>query len=228
MDPHLSIIIPVLSESKIINQTLSHLAAQSAYGKTEIIVVDGSPQHDTLDAISLTGIKKIFTRHGRGIQMNHGAQIATGKVLLFLHADTFLERDALKSIIETDWKRKIAGGAFHLGIRSERHVFRLIERVVKIRTRLTRTPYGDQAIFLKKDYFHQVGGFKEIPIMEDVELMQRIKKQGWKIVLLSQKAYTSARRWHSEGVFRCTCRNWTIMLLFLLGVSPHRLSAYYR
>ena len=228
MNPYLSIVIPALNESETINRTLTHLVGRPTFKNAEIIVVDGNPACNTLDAITLAGVKKASAKHGRGGQMNHGAQMATGEMLLFLHADTFLEKGALKQIVETGQRSRIAGGAFRLAICSERSVFRVIETMVKLRTHLTRIPYGDQAIFLKTKRFYQIGCFKEIPIMEDVELMQRIKKRGWEIALLPQRAYTSPRRWHSEGVVRCTCRNWTIMLLFLMGVSPRYLARYYR
>lgn len=227
MNPQLSVIIPVLGESQIIDQTLNHLLERPSSGQTEIIVVDGSPQRNTINAISHTGVKKAVSQKGRGAQMNTGARMATGEVLLFLHADTCLEKGALRNIIETSKRSNHVGGAFHLGIRSEKKAFRIIESAVKIRTRLTRIPYGDQAIFLKRDRFYQIRGFKEIPIMEDVELMQRIRKRGWEIAILPQRAYTSPRRWFKEGIFQCTCRNWIIMLLYLMGVSPHRLSKYY-
>jgi rSAM/selenodomain-associated transferase 2 len=227
MNPQLSVIIPVLDESQIINQTLNHLLERPSSRHAEIIVVDGSPQRNTIKVISHAGIKKVAAQKGRGTQMNQGARMATGDILLFLHADTCLEKGALKNIAETSKRGDIVGGAFHLGIRSEKKAFRIIEMAVKVRTRITRIPYGDQAIFLKRDRFCQIHGFKEIPIMEDVELMQRIKKRGWKIAILPQRAYTSPRRWFKEGIFHCTYRNWLIMLLYLMGASPHRLSQYY-
>ena len=113
--------------------------------------------------------------------MNTGAAAASGDVLLFLHADTLLSHDALDQIIIAFQQHDIVGGAFDLEIASPKRIFRLIERSASIRSRLTRIPYGDQAIFLKRRFFDQIGGFKDIPIMEDVELMQRVKKAGKKI-----------------------------------------------
>ncbi len=118
-------------------------------------------------------------------------------------------------------------GAFDLGIRSEKFIFRLIESAASLRSRATRIPFGDQAIFVRKDYFDKIGGYQDIPIMEDVEIMKRIRKRGDKIVILHQRVHTSSRRWEKEGILRCTLRNWLLQVLYLLGVSPHRFSKLY-
>jgi len=123
-------------------------------------------------------------------------------------------------------KRYVAG-AFDLGIRSEKFIFRLIESAASLRSRATRIPFGDQAIFVRKDYFDKIGGYQDIPIMEDVEIMKRIRKRGDKIVILHQRVHTSSRRWEKEGILRCTLRNWLLQVLYLLGVSPHRFSKLY-
>jgi hypothetical protein len=119
------------------------------------------------------------------------------------------------------------GGAFDLEIKSKKRIFRLIERAASIRSRLTRIPYGDQAIFLKKSFFDQIGGFKDIPIMEDVELMQRVKKAGQKIKFIPRKVWTAARRWEKEGIVYCTLRNWILISLYMFGVSPEKLNKFY-
>ncbi|MCK5255532.1 MAG: glycosyl transferase family 2, partial [Deltaproteobacteria bacterium] len=95
-------------------------------------------------------------------------------------------------------------------------------------SRFTRIPYGDQIIFLRKDYFNKIGGYKEIPLMEDVELMQRIKRQGDKICILTDKVVTSPRRWEKEGIIFCTLRNWIILTLYMIGISPSKLAKYYK
>jgi hypothetical protein len=100
--------------------------------------------------------------------------------------------------------------------------------VANLRSRLTRIPYGDQAIFIRASYFRSIGGFKEIPIMEDVDLMRRIKRKGWRIVIFQEPVITSARRWEKEGLLFGTLRNWFLMTLFLCGVSPERLARFYR
>jgi hypothetical protein len=106
--------------------------------------------------------------------------------------------------------------------------FRIIEKAVNFRSRITRIPYGDQAIFIEKEFFHQVGRYKEIPLMEDVELMRRIKKAGGKIAIIPRQVQTSPRRWEKEGIIRCTLRNWTLITLYFLGVSPKKLARLYK
>ena len=120
------------------------------------------------------------------------------------------------------------GGAFDLRIDSRRIVFRVIETIASLRSRLTRIPYGDQAMFIRASYFRTLGGFKEIPIMEDVDLMQRIKRNGKRIAIFREPVITSARRWEREGPGFGTLRNWFLMALYLCGVAPERLARFYR
>ena len=227
MNCKLSIIIPVLNESRIINATIAHLSELTFSGSLEIIVVDGNLSGNTINAIASSDIIKIIGSKGRGSQMNAGAAAASGNVLLFLHADTLLSHDALDQIMTAFQRYDIMGGAFDLEIASPKRIFRLIERAASIRSRLTRIPYGDQAIFLKKSVFDQIGGFKDIPIMEEVELMQRLKKAGKKIKFIPRKVRTAARRWEKEGIIYCTLRNWTLITLYLLGVPPEKLNKFY-
>ncbi len=160
--------------------------------------------------------------------MNCGAAKSSGDILIFLHADTCLPGNALKKIATLMEDKIIIGGAFDLGIDSERFAFRVIEKMACWRSRLTRIPYGDQAIFIRRDYFQSLGGFKDIPIMEDVELMRKIKHRRGKINILKDKVKTSPRRWETEGVVFCTLRNWFLITLYLLGAKPETLAKFYR
>jgi rSAM/selenodomain-associated transferase 2 len=223
-----SIIIPVLNEALLVNSVIDHLHSLEGHEETEIIVVDGDPEGLTLKAISHDDVTKLRSSRGRGIQMNEGAKNAKGDMLLFLHADTELPLDALRHITTAMQDKRYVAGAFDLGIRSDRCVFRAIESAASLRSRMTNIPFGDQAIFIRKDYFDKIGGYKDIPIMEDVEIMARIKKRGDKIFITPQKVHTSSRRWEQEGILRCTLRNWLLQILYLLGISPHRLSTFYR
>jgi len=224
----LSVIIPVLNEAHIINRTLLHLQNARHALAFEVILVDGDPSGATLDTVADKAVQKIKAPRGRGAQMHRGAQLAAGDVLLFMHADTVLGEEALRQVLAACRRKDIDGGAFSLGIDSGRCVFRLIEKAVSIRSRLTKIPYGDQAIFLKKAIYHQLGGFRDIPLMEDVDLMRRLKKAGGRTVLLPEKTLTSPRRWQNEGIVRCTLRNWLLIGLYLGGVSPQRLARFYR
>jgi rSAM/selenodomain-associated transferase 2 len=225
----ISIIIPVADEFLIINQTIERIRKTFSKNQYEIIVVDGNLSGNTLRAISDIGIKKIKSPcRGRGAQMNVGARLAKGHILLFLHADTRLPDNAGNFIISACRLRQVAGGAFDLGIDSDRPGYRLIEKMASLRTRRTRIPYGDQAIFLNKKAFMDIGGYKEIPIMEDIDLMRRVKQAGHKIKIISEPVKTSARRWENEGIAYCTLRNFILSKMFYLGVSPKVLKKYYQ
>lgn len=227
MRPEVSVIIPVLNEAGNINQVVDHILGLPG-GDREIVIVDGSPGCETLQAVERAGVKKISSGPGRGLQMNRGAEAASGEVLVFLHADTFLPEAAFLLIAKAAADPEIVGGAFDLGINSGRKVFRLIERAASLRSRITRIPYGDQGIFLRRKCFMDIGGFKEIPIMEDVELMSRVRRLGGRLSIIREKVLTSPRRWEREGIAACTARNWTLITLYLVGVAPERLARFYR
>ena len=228
MSDIISVILPVWKEASIINHTIGNILSSEYRGDVEIIVVDGSAEEETLHVVQNKEVRKVVSEKGRSRQMNKGASIARGGILLFLHADTFLPKDALEAISSVMRKREFVGGAFDLGIDSPRQIFRVIETAASLRSRITRIPYGDQGIFIRKDYFHAIGRFKEIPLMEDVDLMRRIKKAGDKICILPLKVKTSPRRWEKEGVVRCTLRNWALITLYCLGFSPEKLAKHYQ
>lgn len=229
MRPRFSIIIPVLNEESAINPAIEHIGAlQEANGSSEIIVVDGDPEGKTIAAIRDTKVITAVWKKGRGNQMNRGAVLAKGDILVFLHADTQIPFNALTLIDSALRDTDCTAGAFDLAIASERSVFRLIEKTASLRSRLTRVPYGDQTLFFRRDYFNAIGGFADIPIMEDVEIMRRIKKRGERIVFIDQPSTTSVRRWQEEGLLCCTLRNWFLISLYFSGVSPERLSRLYR
>lgn len=246
----LSVIIPVHREEAHINDLLAHLAAipapgdlemrESGTGRVEIIVVDGDPKRRTLAAISQDALDqtliKLPSDRGRARQMNAGAASAQGEVLLFLHADTRLPLDAFARIehalFPEPGKAESCGGAFALRILPEDGGqpgpgLRFIAWAANLRARLTRAPFGDQAIFMRRDCFVPLGGFPDIPLMEDLEFMTRLRRRGLPITILSAKVVTSARRWEREGLLRCTGRNILLRALYHLGVSPQRLARLY-
>ncbi|PKN34118.1 MAG: glycosyl transferase [Deltaproteobacteria bacterium HGW-Deltaproteobacteria-19] len=225
--PDISVIVPVSGEESVIGERIRSIRAVEAGESPEIIVVDGDPGGGTLKALAEPDVIGLLSPRGRAIQMNRGAERATGRILLFLHADTDLPNGAFTMIRRAMADESAAAGAFDLSIRSPRAAFRIIERVSSRRSRITRIPYGDQAIFLRSPYFREIGGYGEIPLMEDVELMRRIKRRGDRVVFLKARVSTSARRWEKEGILRCTLRNWALVGLFLLGVPAGRLARYY-
>lgn len=226
--PSLSIILPVLHEREIINNAIARLIGLQHDRAIEIIVVDGDPAAGTISSIKHPGVIRLTAETGRALQMNRGAAAASAEILLFLHADTVLPEDAPVLISNAMGDGRYSAGAFDLGIESDRCIFRITEKYAAMRTRLTRIPFGDQAIFIRRSYFEQLGGYRPIPLMEDVELMQRIKKRGDAIVLIPRKVRTSPRRWEREGLLFCTARNWALQSAYSLGLSPHRLARWYK
>jgi rSAM/selenodomain-associated transferase 2 len=223
-----SFIIPVLHEASVIREAVAQIRMLDGGETSEIIVVDGDPEGGTLRAIPDGAVRKILSEQGRGSQLNRGAGAASGEVLVFLHADTALPRDALTRIGEALRDETLRGGAFDLEIDSPRPIFRLIERVASRRSRITRIPYGDQAIFLRRACFQALGGFRELPIMEDVDLMRRLRLAGGRIAILPERVVTSARRWEKEGALYTTLRNWSLVTLFSFGIDAKRLTRWYR
>lgn len=223
-----SIIIPVVHEGERIHDLIESLNHLDSDKNIEIIIVDGTEEQDTLKAIHSNNVIKISSEKGRAKQMNAGASIAHGEILIFLHADTELPPHALRKINSFMERREYVGGAFDLGIKSDKFIFKVIGTLSSLRSRLNRIPFGDQAIFIRREFFKKIGGYKETPLMEDVELMRRIKKSGNKIWIFYDRVMTSPRRWEREGVIYCTFRNWTLQTLYFLGVSPHKLIHYYR
>lgn len=223
-----SIVIPVLNESDRINSLIENIEGLIGYGGHEVIVVDGSPTKETIRAIIKENIVKLGSPKGRARQMNAGASVAKGEILIFLHADTELPRNALTKIHLAMAQGGYVGGAFELNFNSEKMRFRMLALLASLRCRLTRIPYGDQAIFIGREYFNALGGYQDIPIMEDVELMRRIKRKGDKICIIPEKVKTSPRRWEEEGFVYVNARNTFLFFSYVLGVSPEKLASFYK
>jgi rSAM/selenodomain-associated transferase 2/rSAM/selenodomain-associated transferase 1 len=224
-----SVIIPVLHEAVNINRVIRHLRKIDKGRSCEIIVVDGGPRMDTLEVVEDAGAVKLSAGKGRARQMNKGAARAKGDVLVFLHADTLLPENAFRKIGEVMSSGRYKGGAFDLSIDSDRPFMRFVTWSAGLRSRITRVPYGDQAIFIRKDYFDEIGGYKDIPLMEDVELMKRVRRRGGRIHILKERALTSARKYISEGIYFSAARNHALRILYALGVKPETLAKiYYR
>ncbi|MHC4158973.1 MAG: TIGR04283 family arsenosugar biosynthesis glycosyltransferase [Planctomycetota bacterium] len=223
-----SVIIPVLNEAERINFLIKHILTQGFEGSREIIIVDGDPQGSTIEAVEDKDVISLISAKGRASQMNAGAATAQGEILIFLHADTKLPPNALEKIGQVLKNERYVGGAFDLGIDSDRLFLKYIAARARLRSRLNRIPYGDQAIFIRKCYFDKIGRFREIPLMEDIDLMRRIKQRGDKIIILRDRVKTSARRWEKEGALYTTLRNQLLVSLYYLGVSPDKLAKFYR
>ncbi|MBI3669241.1 MAG: TIGR04283 family arsenosugar biosynthesis glycosyltransferase [Acidobacteria bacterium] len=220
----LSIIIPVLNEAGQIGAALRQIPRTE---DVEVIVVDGGSHDSTTKIAEAFGARVIHAAAGRARQMNAGAAVARGGVLLFLHADTRLPSDFVRVVRETLSHPEVIGGAFRLRIDSPRWSLRIIEALANFRSKCLRAPYGDQALFLWKHHFRTAAGFSKLPIMEDFEFVRRLGRWG-RIALAPSVVLTSARRWERLGVLRTTLLNQAIILAYLLGVSPARLARWYR
>ena len=223
-----SIIVPVINERKVIQTLLESLRQQAGIEQCQIIVVDGDPDGSTLQVIDDPAVHQLTSARGRGAQFNRGADEARGDILVFLHADTRLPSDSLSLVDRAMKDPRYVAGAFALEIASPRPLLRLIARGANLRSRLTRVPYGDQAIFIERDYFRRIGRFREIPIMEEVDLLRRIRRKGDRICILREAVLTSPRRWEAEGPLYTTLRNQLLVFLFGLGVKPEKLAQLYR
>ncbi|GJL77884.1 MAG: glycosyl transferase family 2 [Nitrospinaceae bacterium] len=219
----ISVIIPTLNEALILSQTLTEINRHSPH---EVIIADGGSQDGTLAIAETFGSRILTGPPGRALQMNAGAEIATGDALLFLHADSRVEAKSYQRMVDVMQQGNRLGGAFSLAIESEKPSLKLISTLATLRSKYLNLVYGDQAIFVKTCVFREMGGFSSIPICEDLDFFRRLKQKG-PIVLLEEKALTSARRWRTEGIAFTTLRNMIIAALFLLGFPPRVLSKWY-
>ena len=219
----LSIIIPTLNEATTIRGQAALLQRWRA--QTEIIVADGGSTDGTVEIAHECGLQVIYAARGRGQQMNVGARVASGEVLLFLHADTRLPDDAPKLIASALADPRVCGGNFSLLFAGGTREARLLTKIYPF-LRLGGMCYGDSAIFVRRSVFEKLGGYRDFPIFEDVDLFRRMKRHG-RFVRLPACAVTSARRF--EGRFIRTFALWSFLqMLYWLGVSPRRLERMYR
>lgn len=219
----ISVIIPTWNEAGRIAQTVS----RAREGAMEVWVVDADSQDGTPRIAEEAGARVIQSVCGRGAQMNAGAMAARGEFLLFLHGDTLLPAgyaDAVRAILSVP---ETAAGAFDLGIDAEGWRFRVVEWGVRLRTRLASLPYGDQALFVRRDMFVRLGGYVQWPLLEDYDLVRRLRRRG-RIRSAGHAVRTSARRWQRLGVLRTVWLNQRILLGAALGVPVHRLARWYR
>jgi rSAM/selenodomain-associated transferase 2 len=217
--------MPVLNEADNLRDTLQHLNLSA---DEELIIADGGSTDDTL-AIAGRFTDRVFeTGTGRAKAMNFGAGKARGDVLLFLHADCVLPDNGFTLIRKALSNGHIAAGAFLLGIAHPGFGFRLIESAANMRSRMTSLIYGDQGLFLRKEVFDRLGGFADIPLMEDIEISRRLKKEG-KIIFIKPPIRASPRRWLKEGMVYTTLRDWTIAFSYtFFKMSPERLIKHYK
>ena len=218
----ISVIIPTLNEAANIEAALR--STQDA-GEVQTIVVDGGSSDDTLAKSTAADIV-LSVEPGRGGQQNAGAAVATGELLLFLHADCRLGPGCLDAARAACAAPDCVGGCFGQHIDATGRRYRALEWGNALRVRSLRLAYGDQGIFVKADVFRRLGGFPPLKLMEDLFLMKQLRREG-RFVLLDQKIHISARRWQQRGVVRQTATNWMLVALAQCGVAPKRLVTFY-
>ena len=218
----LSIIMPVLDEGGHMGTALAALAPLRAQG-AEVIVVDGGSRDGTAALCAGRADVLMTAPRGRAMQMNAGASAASGGMLLFLHADTTLPGNALALVMQCTER----WGRFDVAIAGRSSLLPVVAALMNCRSRLTGIATGDQAIFVRRDLFEEIGGFPEQPLMEDIELCKRLRRRT-PPACLRAKALTSGRRWDSRGAWRTIVLMWRLRLLYWLGVSAERLALAYR
>ncbi len=219
----ISVIVPALNEAQTIIESLNSIRSQQ--GEFEIIVVDGCSTDGTAEVARPYATVINSQEQGRAIQMNAGARHACGDVLFFLHADSHLPHRALSALRSGLLHPRIVGGTFTLEFDSRKFLLRVIAFFTRFKSRFFH--YGDQGIFVRKAIFEQLGGFKQIPIMEDIEFLSRLRKKG-EVALIKRPITTSARRFMCRGIIRQQLLDIILVVLYLLGANPERLSRLYR
>lgn len=217
----ISIIVPVLNESSSIKAMMGHWQKLQASG-AELVFVDGGSTDGTVDLLQKGGMSAIPSARGRAVQMNTGAEQASGDILLFLHADTFLPDEALGLLEKTSvW------GRFDVRIEGKARLFPLISFMINLRSRLSGIATGDQALFMTRDAFNRVGRFPEQPLMEDIEISKKLKRLS-RPLCLSVPVRTSGRRWEKRGVWNTIFLMWRLRFAYWRGVPATELVKDYQ
>jgi rSAM/selenodomain-associated transferase 2 len=221
---HISVIVPTLNEQEHLHATLVRVHLTPA---DQLIVVDGGSTDDTVTVARQFTPCVLTSSPGRARQMNHGARQAHGDILLFLHADTVLPPHGLQAVRQVMQQDRVVGGAFRLAFAPSTLALRVIAWGANLRTRLGKLPFGDQALFVRRQLFETLGGYADVPFLEDVQLVQALRKRG-SFAIIPQSVYTSGRRWQRQGVVSTTVRNNVLLTLYWCGVSPVTLKRWYR
>lgn len=221
----LSIIIPVLNEAEVIAPLIKSLQNLRHRGH-EVIVVDGGSRDDTREIAGLFVDQLIHAPAGRALQMNAGAQSADGHILWFLHADSKLPEQADELIFSTLGGAAEAWGRFDIRLSGRQKIFRLLEYMINLRSRLSGIATGDQGIFVSASLFNKTGGYPEQPLMEDIALCKRLKKIQPPLCI-REKLVTSSRRWEQNGVLSTILLMWRLRAAYFFGVPAEKLVGYY-
>ena len=222
----LSIIVPVYNEACMLPQAIQHLQNWDNKTGCEVIIVDGGSSDGSIEILRKSGIQTVYSCKGRALQMNTGAAVAKGDVLLFLHIDTQLPDDADQLIADHAQNPVFAWGRFDVRIDSRHWLLALVSDMINWRSRLSGITTGDQAIFIRADIFRQIGGYTEQPLMEDIDISRRLLELS-DPVCLKQKVITSARRWQKHGIVCTILLMWRLRYLYWRGVPATDLAREY-
>lgn len=223
MDPRISVVIPVHNEG----QELAAACASARDDNVELLVVDGGSADASVETARRAGARLVRARCCRAVQMNAGARAASGELLMFLHGDTRLPRGFAPRVRASLARPGVVAGAFELAIEGPGRSLRWIESAANWRARRLQMPYGDQALFLAASRFRAMGGFPELPLMEDFELVRRLRREG-RIDVVAAAVRTSARRWRRLGPWRTTWINQIAVAAYLAGGDIDRIARWYR
>ena len=223
--PLISVIVPVLNDETSLTATLREWQSRRSE-QIELVIVDGGSVDQSKTIAAPLADRVLSTTPGRAHQMNVGAGEATGNYLLFLHADTDVSASAFSALSHIAASHPGRWGFFHVRLNSGRAVFRLIETLMNWRARVTSVATGDQCLFVARNLFEREGGYKEIPLMEDVEVCKRLRKHGTPVII-KQRVSTSARRWEKHGVISTILLMWRLRLAYFMGASPKKLHQQY-
>ena len=224
MRPALCIVVPVLDEAPTLAPRLQALQTYRQRG-ARVVVVDGGSQDDTLEIARQHADLALLAPRGRAAQMNAGAAACPADVLLFLHADTILPEHA-DVLVRRATLGPFFWGRFDVRIDSPRPLLRVVSTMMNLRSRWTGIATGDQALFVRHDLFRQVGGFPELPLMEDIAISRALKRHG-PPACLRERVTTSARRWERDGVWRTIFLMWRLRAAYFFGADPRQLAIQY-
>lgn len=219
----IAVIIPTLNEADRLSETIVCARAPAV---EHIVVVDGGSSDETVERARALHVDVVTGTRGRAAQMNAGARHARADVLLFLHADTLLPPAFDGAILSALADARVVGGRFDVSLQPSSPLLWLTGELINVRSRLSRIATGDQAIFVRRATFERLGGFPEIPLMEDLAFTKTLKREG-ATACLRQRVVTSSRRWRTDGVVRTILLMWSLRFLYFCGVSPQRLHRWY-
>jgi rSAM/selenodomain-associated transferase 2 len=223
-DSTVAVIVPLLNEAQELCGKIQGLKSLHA---DELVFVDGGSLDKTPQLLDQHGLTWLPCRRGRAAQMNTGASVCSSDILLFIHIDTELDESNISAMKAVMSQPEMVGGRFDVCLSGSHPACRMISRFINLRSRLSKISTGDQAMFVRRGIFEQMGGFADLPLMEDIEFSKRLKRRG-DIACLRQRVTTSSRRWQSQGVMCTILLMWKLRLLYWLGVPADKLAAMYR